>query len=306
MSKAKKNVLDAVLLTAIVLWLLSWYFESPPYTALHDQLVRRWQFHFPILQGVLPALALMIWLVFSRVKFIKVLDTQRSYTELVSALQWRLLAFSSLFMISAFLGAIFLSFAQNWPNRNDELIQLTASEAPQESIWARRVQLAGQAASKNMAVKKDRSQVSWTQIQRYVPIVNRDKGVQRNGKQPQIYYSAALSSSESLSTKSRPVIKTGYVSWRLLPYSARKAYAQNGLQVPLLSYVITSDFVDLAPYLKGVALFFFCLSGLCMIRLLLTKRIHRARLQEAWDFERGYSKTKNVEHDIFPWSKTKK
>ncbi len=297
MTKKTQVILNFVMPIIAIVWIASWYFESVPFTYAHDYLLKKWGLHFPLVLAFVPSLLLLIWVAYARIQRAKVREMALSYEQLVIRLQFKLLFKACAMLILAGAAYFSLTLASKVPVAEATAIELDASKAPPFWIWMKRVNINGQPGLDAITVARNRDHASWTQLERFVPLLATKKGADSS----RVYFSETYSSAQTVSPKRKRVATNGYVSLQLLPASARNSFKQNGLKVPVLSYVIVQDFIDLKPYLRALSVLFGMLSVLLLVILMMSKKIHTKKLQDSWDHQRGYNRKKRVEDDVFPW-----
>jgi len=208
-------------------------------------------------------------------------------------------------MVYLALGVVFMSgvcvlvyqLHENAPSASQEPVIVDLSGEISKFLFFRKVQLNGIAMSKHATFSKDLRETSSMQLRRYTPI--RSKA---NRARPIQFVESLTSDSTQTHRLVKPAMQ-GYVSHRLLPAKIKASFVEDGLTMGGLVYVIEQEFVEVRPFLKWLGVAFLLFTLLILVRLLLAPLIHRKKLQRAWDHQKGYSKTKNVKDDVFPWGR---
>ncbi len=276
--------------------LLSWLFESKLQGWLVGLIDKHLGVYYPDLTGLaltLIAIAVPFFLTRHSAAFS---DQELSYEELVSRLKRRIIL---LFLAVPTLLAITVTIHHMYTQisgANQPLMEVDLNDDSFRFLFLRRVSLNGEAVKQNVTFSKDRRYQSPTMLRRYTPIVSKDRYTQT------IRFVESFTSDSTEILNQRPVSMQGFVSPRVLPAAIRAAFEEDGLKMANIVYVIETDYVDVKPILKWLWIAISMMTLAVLIRLLLSPYLHRTKLQAAWDYQRGYSKSKNVKDDIAPWS----
>jgi len=276
--------------------LLSWLFESKLQGLLVGLIDKHFDVYYPDLTGLTLTLIAIAVPFFLARHSPAISDQELSYAELVSRLKRRIVF---LFLAVLSLSAITVTLHHMYtriPAADQPLIEVDLNDDSFSFLFLERVSLNGVAVNQNATFSKDFRHQSSTMLRRYTPIVS------KSGNTQPIRFVESFTSDSTEILNQRPVSMQGFVSPRVLPAAIRTAFEADGLQMANIVYVIETDYVDVKPILKWLWIAMSIITLAVLIRLLLSPNLHRAKLQTAWDYQRGYSKNKNVKDDIAPWS----
>jgi len=279
-----------------IVGLYSWLFESELQAALLAFVEQRFNVYYPDLTGFAATVVLVVVpLYFSR-RAPSMHEHELRYEELVKKLKTQItLVALSVLVLASSSWAVYQMYVDA-PGVDQEITRVDLSDNSPSFVWLKKVSLNGVPLEKNATFSKDLRQESAIALRRYTPIA-----AELNSDQP-IRFVESFTSDSTQELKRIRASLDGYVNVRLLPAAIRSTFEADGLSMARVVYVIEDRFFDIKPYLKWSSLGLLLLALLFLIRLVLSPRIHRRKLQETWDFEKGYSKNKNVADDIAPWA----
>lgn len=286
----------AFLLAVFGVW--SWLTESVIQELLLGAIEAKFAVYYPDITGIALTLILVAAALFfaSRASYIH--EYELLYIDLVRKLKFKFVLLSiGLVLCGAGSSAIYKLYKIAPTADQDMLvIDLDKDDLP-SFLQLRKINLKGAALSKRVSFSKDLREASPYKLRRYTPITN-----SKDSDRP-IRFVESFTSDSTSKHKTRRAKLKGYVSLRPLPAAVRAGFESNGLKFESPVYVIEDTLFDIAPYLKWTLFCIALITLMLLIRVLLTPRLHKLKLQAAWDLQNGYSKTKDVSKDVWPWSR---
>ena len=276
------------------LW--SWLFETKLYGLLLNLIDQYFEVYYPDLTGFLATLLLIAIPFFIACRAPYTHEYELRYPDLVRRLKTRIILLAISVLIFAGFSAASYNLYQNAATENQESIVVDLESELPANMWLRKVALINaKPLTKHINFSKDLRQESLFSLRRYTPIVN--NSVESN----QVSFVESFTSDSSKLHKSKAVNMKGFIRPRLLPAVMRVKLEASGLDLANIVYVVEDQFFDIKPYLKWCSILLLLVTALLLIRLLLSPLIHHRKLLNAWQHQKGYSKTKNFKEDIAPW-----
>jgi len=277
------------------LW--SWLTESVVHELLLKFIEDQLGYYYPDATGLAFTIILISVGLFIRSRCTYMHEFELLYTDLVKRLKLKfiLLGMAVVLLSAVSYGLFSLYKAAPTTEQETLLIDLSTDDVP-SFIQLKKVSFSDAKLSKQISFAKNSPETSSNKLHRYTPILS-SSDPSRPIKFVELYTSASISKHKSQRAK-----LSGYVNLRPLPAVIQGSFEASGLKFASPVYVVSDSVFDVAPYFKWAAIIAGFLSLLLFIRLLRTPTIHRRKLQNSWDHQRGYSKNKDVSKDVWPWS----
>jgi len=280
----------AFLSGSFALW--NWFYETNIHGFFVGQVEQHLDRYAPDLTG-LAYTVLLIAIPLYLAKRASVHEFELHYDDLARRLKgWIIYLFLA---VLVFAGLAYGAFHLHrlTPSKDQPPLKLElASELPSFLFLRKVVLLDGIAISKHATFSKDLRQKQSHILRRYTPIAS------KKDRQRPIQFVESFTSSSTKSHKAKRVALQGFVSLRMLPVSIRQAFEADGLSMESKVYVIENRFFNIKPYLMAACIVLSLLALGLLIRLILSPKIHRRKLQTAWDIQFGYHKKKHVGEEI--------